>query len=96
MLVAVLVAAGFVVAFAIAFALRTSRRLAALACIGVLGWLALFIWLHDFVDCSRVRGECNPDLGWFLALFVLAGWLLGVVCGGAARSRLRGRRTRRG
>lgn len=95
MLVIVLVAAGFVVAFVIAYALRTPKRLATVAGVGVFGWLAIFIWLHDFADCSDAQGECNPDLGWFLALFILGGWLLGVVCGGAVRSRLRRRLLRR-
>jgi hypothetical protein len=93
-LLVVLVAIGFVPAIDLADAVaRTSQRAAALAGLGVLAWLASFVYFHSVADCSGEGGECTPDLGWFLLLFSLAGWLVGVLAGAAFTGRSKRKRS---
>jgi hypothetical protein len=62
---------------------RSMPHVAVLLAVGIVGWLLLFAYLTQ-AECAP-NEECEKALGWFLGLFALAGWAVGVFGGGAVR-----------
>ena len=85
MVVAILGGAGLVLGMLVSLAVGSGLgRTLLLGVVGVAAWVMWFVYLAAVAECDPNK-ECEEGLAWFFALFILAGWLVGVLVGSAIR-----------